>query len=573
MNTSHESKLKERASVSFSRTVLPLWGLFSLVGLFVYGPSLGGDFISDDLHYVAANEYVHTVSLSNLIDIWNPQSEVTVMVENYAPVHLMLHSAEWQVFGASVVGYHVVNVVLHALAAVLLVLIYQRSGIGFYVAAGGAALFLLHPANVESVAWISQIKSSSALVLSLLALLLHARRPAWALVFFTLALLAKPFAAFALVVVALFSWVRNSSVSGSSSQRPPEPAHWKWLLGWLAIVLAYTWVESSAFADSAAMTPPLYADIGVRLMMIFSVALRYAWMVFSGRGLSTFHEPLPVTGLTDPWFVGGLALLVIFGLWALHALLRRREEGVYLVWAAVSFGPLSGLIPLPYPLADRYVYFILPGLIGALILAGMRFYATLGSSWALGEVGRRRFVWTLGGLAALVLIQASQLTYARSHVFISPESLMSDAEINYPEGVAASTRKASRAAREGRFDDAVFYLKAARVRGYNRVDNLLQDPAYGPMQSHPGFIAVKNEMADDWIDRLAAKSDISHYTARALAQAYIVKENLPQAVAVLEAAVGRPGPIGGTLQADADMVRTEIALRKRLEKARTAAPR
>ena len=538
------------------------------MGIFVYGPALEGEFLSDDFHYVATNEYVHTPSLSNLIAIWNPQSEVAILVENYAPVHLMLHSLEWQFFGSSVQGYHVVNILLHALAAAMLVCVYRRSGVGSLAAAVGAAFFFLHPANVESVAWISQIKSASALVLSLGALLLHARHPAVALFLFAIALLAKPFAAFALIVVALFTWMRTSPVTDGRRAADPVSAHWKWLWGWLAVVLIYAWVESSAFSESAAMTPPLYSDIWVRVFMMFSVALRYSWMALSGRGLSTFHEPLPVSGILDPWLLGGVLILSLLGIWTVRALLRRREEGVYLVWAAVSFAPLSGAIPLPYPMADRYLYFVLPGLIGAFLLAGTRWAKFLADRWAFGPEKRQRARVGSILIASLILIHAAQLTEDRSGVFVSPESLMSDAELNYPEGVAASTRKATRAAQQGRFDDAVRYLQAARVRGYNRVDNLLQDPSFGPMQSHPGFVAIKHEMADDWIVRLEQKEEISHYTARALAQAYIVKDQYAQAAAVLEAAAARSGPIGNELRQDAQNVRGEIAFRNRLKAAK-----
>ena len=155
---------------------------FVAVGLAVYAPSFEGQFLSDDLHYVRHNEYIHTPSFENLVDIWNPTSEVAELVENYAPVHLSLHSLEWQFFGPEVTGYHVVNVLLHAWAALLLALLFRRSGIAGWSSAMGAAVFLLHPANVESVAWISQLKSSSALVLSLGAILLHPKRPAFALV-------------------------------------------------------------------------------------------------------------------------------------------------------------------------------------------------------------------------------------------------------------------------------------------------------------------------------------------------------------------------------------------------------
>ena len=87
------------------------------------------------------------------------------------------------------------HVLLHALASVLLVLLLRRSGVSDAAALLGGAFFLVHPANVEAVAWISQLKTSSALVLTLLALLALERRPALSSFAFGLGLLAKPIAA------------------------------------------------------------------------------------------------------------------------------------------------------------------------------------------------------------------------------------------------------------------------------------------------------------------------------------------------------------------------------------------
>ncbi|MCS5637065.1 MAG: hypothetical protein NZ990_11150, partial [Myxococcota bacterium] len=343
--------------------------VFTLLGLLVYAPGLGGQFISDDLHYVAQNEYIHTLSVRNLAAIWDPTSEVAEIVENYAPVHLTLHALGWQAFGPDVRGHHLVNVLLHVLAATLLALLFRRSGVGAWPAALGAGVFLLHPANVESVAWISQLKSSSALVLSLAALLLHPRRPALALLFFALALFAKPFSASALIFVAAAGWVRPTS-AGDAGWFGPRSA---WLVGWVAVVLAFGLAEALVFSRSAGLAPALYPDPLIRGLTLFSVAMRYGFMIASGTGLSTFHEPPAVVSIGDPWFLGGVLFLGLLGWRIIFCLRERREEAIYWLWAAAGFAPLSGVVPLPYPMADRYLYFILPGFLGALLLAGQGF--------------------------------------------------------------------------------------------------------------------------------------------------------------------------------------------------------
>jgi hypothetical protein len=541
---------------------------FALVGLIVYGPALDGKFISDDDHYVAQNPYVQNLNVANLIAIWDPTSVVTVVVENYAPVHLMLHGVTWQLFGADTRGHHVVNVLLHALAALLLIPLYRRSRVALIPAVLGAALFLVHPANVESVAWISQLKSASALVLSLCALLAHPRRPLLALVLFTLALFAKPFSAFALIVLALFGWMR-----GQPREAEPELGEatadsgfrWAWLGGWLVVVLVFALIETAAFSKSAGSAPALYADAWVRFGTIFSVALRYLLMAASGTGLSTFHEPPPVSSPMDPWLVLGLLALVLLGWRVIWALRRRSEEAVYWIWALISFAPLSGIVPLPYPMADRYLYFVLPGLIGALLVAWPSWANALTERLSGSLEQRVRVGRAATALCCVLLLVFAATSYGRAGIFQSADQLMADAERNYPEGVAANTRKASRAARRGDFEAACRHLRAAQERGYNRLDHLLIDPSYGPMQGYPAFVEIKNVMADDWIGRLVGDTPPSQVEARAIAQAYVVKDDFAAALEVIEAAIEVPGPITDELRGDAEQLKAQLRLRARIE--------
>ncbi|MCH2185882.1 hypothetical protein MK280_08420, partial [Myxococcota bacterium] len=420
----------------------------------------------------------------------------------------------------------------------------------------------LHPGNVESVAWISQLKSSAALVLSLLAILAHPSRPLWALVCFTLALFAKPFSAFALPVVMLFSWCRWRAARGAG---PIEISFgWGWLAGWAVIVAFFAWVESAAFGQSAGLAPPLYAELSIRYMTIFSVFIRYAWMSLTGTGLSTFHEPPPVLGPWDPLFLAGVFLMVLLGWRTILTLRRGSEESVWWLWAAIALAPLSGVLPLPYPMADRYLYFVLPGLIGGTCFA----WRDAVKPWldqSLDSVARDRLKNGLIVAFVLWLLWFSWQTYHQAPVYRSAEALMAEAERNYPEGAAAQIRRAGREAAMGNVAMAIQHLRAARARGYNRVDHLLGDRRYDSLRSNPEFIKLRDEMAEDWISRLEADPDPSHYKARALAQAYVAKGDLVGALEVIEQAAERPGPIEEGLRADAEQLRTQIALEDRLD--------
>ena len=88
----------------------------------------------------------------------------------------LLHSAFWvehKLWGDATLGYHLVNILLHATAAVMVALILRRLAIpGAYLA---AAIFALHPVQVESVAWITELKNTLSAVFYLGAALVYLR--------------------------------------------------------------------------------------------------------------------------------------------------------------------------------------------------------------------------------------------------------------------------------------------------------------------------------------------------------------------------------------------------------------
>lgn len=479
-----------------------------------------------------------------MISILDPTSVLAVIVENYAPVHILLHALEWQVFGPNVTGYHVVNVLLHALASVLLVLLFRRTGIPGPAAAIGGAVFLLHPGNVEAVAWINQLKTSSAMVLCLSALLLHPRRPGSGALLFALALMAKPTAAVALFFAVALGWARP---------RPESEADWRWpwLGGWAAILVLFAIAEFFAFGQTAGQAPTLYEDAGDRIRGIFAVAMRYLVMASTSYGLSAFHEP-DAAGWLDPWWLASLPALAALGWRALAALRDRQPEGAWWIFAVVSFVPICGLIPLPFPVADRYLYFILPGLIGGVSLAGRGWISRFASPHS--DALRRG----LGIAAGVLLVAFAARSFDRATIWRAPDLVMADAMKHYPEGVAAKTQLATRAAQAGDADTAVELLEAAHRRGYNRLDHLLMQ-GYAPIRDEPAFVRLKKRWAREWIERLSRSTSPSQHELQLIAQAQLVLEDLPAARDTILRAIERGGPI--TEQLNEDLANVERAIR------------
>ena len=188
---------------------LLLFAVFVAVSLLVYRAALHGPFLSDDFGYIVSNPYTSGFGWANLRTILDPFGPARLYTANYAPVHLLLTALERQIFADDPFGYHVVNVLLLAANATMLVALLRASGLPAAGALAAGAVFLLHPANVEAVAWVSQLKSGLGLALALGALCLHPRRPAVAAALFALGLLTKASAAFAWPMACALVWART----------------------------------------------------------------------------------------------------------------------------------------------------------------------------------------------------------------------------------------------------------------------------------------------------------------------------------------------------------------------------
>src|ERR1700722_8819693 len=173
----------------------PRWqaGLI-LLSLVCYWPSLRGGLVWDDAAHVTSPPLR---SVSGLGRIWcDPRA-----TQQYYP---LLHSAFWlehRAWGDATLGYHLANVLEHAAAACLLVVVLRRLSMPGAGLTG--VIFAVHPVCAESVAWISEQKNTLSLVFYLAAALAYlrfdasrGRRPAarWyalASALFVMALLTK----------------------------------------------------------------------------------------------------------------------------------------------------------------------------------------------------------------------------------------------------------------------------------------------------------------------------------------------------------------------------------------------
>jgi hypothetical protein len=504
---------------------------FLALAFAIYAPALSGPFFSDDVTYVLFNPYVLQPGWSNLRAILDPGSDVNLMVANYAPLHLIAHALQVPVFQTWLPGYHGTNVVLHALASLLLAALLLQARVSPAAAVLGGAFFLVHPANVEAVAWISQLKSSLALVLMLAALLLAGRRPVLGTLSFGLSLTSKALAAIALPFAALREWTRAREATASARHR----GH---LVAWLVIFAAFAVTQLAAFRHAHVGVSVPSEDPGVRLWTTAAIGARYLAMAATSYGVAAFHELPPVTSPRDPWVLAAFAATALLGGRALFALARRREEAAWWIWAAGSFVPVAQVFPFLYPMADRYLYFILPGLIGGALLCGGDLLARLPAPW---RAHAARAAAALGAAGCLALaVHAGQ----RAALWGTTSRLLADTVVHYPEGATAHWYRARRAANERDPEGALAALRVATRDPRRGIADVMQDPAFGPLHGLPGFKALMRELATRRIDSLERAPNLTEADLMSLGQAYMLRGEYARAIDALERARARGGAYG-----------------------------
>ena len=143
-----------------------LWGLLMVLAVMVtYQPVWRAGFVWDDDGYVNVNTYL--VGPLGLKDIW------TTSAADISPLAKTTFWVEHALWGLAPLPYHLVNVLLHGACAVLLWRVLRSLQVpGAWL---GAALWALHPVEVESVAWISEMKNTQSCLFYLLTILFFVR--------------------------------------------------------------------------------------------------------------------------------------------------------------------------------------------------------------------------------------------------------------------------------------------------------------------------------------------------------------------------------------------------------------
>jgi tetratricopeptide (TPR) repeat protein len=382
-------------------------------GCWVFAPALQGDWLMDDDFYLTQNALLHDPHR-----LWKTWFVPGSLIEYY-PIEASLQAIQWHWWHLNTLGYHVSNLILHVTGALLLWRLLDKFGLRY--AWLGALLFTIHPAVVESVAWISEFKNTLSLPPFLLAMGSwiefenRGRRNDYllALGFFLIAMLCKISMALFPIVILLYAWWKRGRVGWLDIRHTVPFLAISLVLGITTLYVAVSFREAHLqSAANPAIGGPLlrFALAGQSIAFYFTkCALPLEMIPIYPKWAVHPESPLAYW----PWVVLATAFAFFWTrrlTWGRHALLGC---GYFLL----NLLPFIGLNSVTYMgftwVMDHFLYLPMIGLIGLAIAALGTFEARLSTSAQ---------PWLAGAIAVLfALLALKSDSYAAK--FAGPESL------------------------------------------------------------------------------------------------------------------------------------------------------
>ncbi|MDX1928359.1 MAG: tetratricopeptide repeat protein [Pirellulaceae bacterium] len=391
-----------------------------LLAVAIYFPALRGEFIWDDVKiYIVENELMNDPY--GIFKFWFSSEPV-----DYFPLTYTSFWIEWQMVEADPLLYHLTNLVLHAVTSFVIYLLLVELKVPW--ALWLALLFLVHPIQVESVAWVSQRKTVLSVMLGVLACYYYTRQrtvasiklqiAAW--LCFALSIAAKP-----TLITLPVAFAVVEILAARTSLRALVRMLWPYFL--IAAVLGAVGVlyqqKLINFVDVRQQT------LAERLLTMSWVCLFYVRQIFAVWTLN-FVYPRWDVSLASPvdWLPTLVMFTTSFGLWRYRKICGVEPLSAWCV-AWITLFPSLGLVDVFYwrysYVGDHYIYQSLP-----VLFALFAYLLHRPVSQLLG-------LWPRRGLAVGLAVILGIVSFFRAELYESPERLwQATVRVNPSAGVA-----------------------------------------------------------------------------------------------------------------------------------------
>ncbi len=428
----------------------------------VYSQLFAAHFVrwDDDLH-VYANPYLNPPTLASIRVFWERPYEGLYVPLAYMFFAAIAHFAQaapaldryvGDVIAVSPAPFHAVNLCLHASNAVLAFLLLRRLVRMEAAAFAGALLFAIHPLQVESVAWISELRGQTSSLLSLLALICFTQyrrwpggRSRWGWFSLTLGLtvmagLCKPTA----VVLPLAALAVDRIVLNTPWKRSMAL-----FIPWAAVAIPFGLITRGV----QHLPPEVITPLWKRPFIAGDALSFYIGKLIAPLGLIIHYGRTPSELFTHPWAYATWLMPAI--LLALSYRAGRTRPNIWLgaLLFVIFLLPELGLVPFGFQhmstVADRYVYLSMLGigLIAAELLSRMPQRSAIGAA-AVAAVPLAYLTWTQCGFwfdtgrlmtRCLAVNPASAVAYTNRGMLELGNGLFAESVADFQLAISSST--------------------------------------------------------------------------------------------------------------------------------------
>ncbi|MEN6422443.1 MAG: tetratricopeptide repeat protein, partial [Smithella sp.] len=323
---------------------------------FIYWQVHQFDFVNiDDPVYVAENGHIQSgVTLNGLR--W---AFTTTYAEFWHPLTWLSLMLDYQLFGLNAGGYHVTNLILHILSALLLFWLFHRMTGAIWPSAFVAAFFALHPLHVESVAWIAERKDVLSAFFWMLTLCLYVHyveKPAikrYLLVLFSFicGLMSKPMlVTLPVIMILLDYWPLKRFDS-----RRGNLILWQLKEKLPLFILSAIFSIVTIYAQPGPLVKGVPFSLESRVINAFVSFVIYPGKIFWPYNLSVGY---PFYGQVPAWqFLSAFLLIIVVSMAVIAMVKRLPYLFVGWFWYVITILPVIGIIPSGNnAMADRYAY-------------------------------------------------------------------------------------------------------------------------------------------------------------------------------------------------------------------------
>jgi len=344
--------------------ILISFALIIILGFAVYGNSLNGEFIYDDLIVIRDNVFVKSWIYAPKLFTREIGAGTSARFNYYRPFAMLTILADYSFWRLNVQGYHFTNIVIHTLTALSLywfvALLYGDRLLSLLA----SILFLVHPIHSEVVSWISCRADSMATLFVLLCFIFYIKQlisgrayfSAMSLSCYILAILSKESALILPGLLLLYHYAFKKKIKTAV------------FLPMLGVAFIYFFLRLSVFKFSLPANLN-FAGLFQRFPGFFAAVTDYIRILIMPFGLRVEYEGGPFR-FSDPRVAfGAITALLILSFAFTN---RKRNSLVFFAtgWFFVSLLPVSNIFyPLPFYMAERWLY--LPSVGFFLILAGL----------------------------------------------------------------------------------------------------------------------------------------------------------------------------------------------------------